>query len=111
MYILSVALFALDYSVSVTPNQGMVGDIFKYELIVTYTESESLISVPDTSLFQAFSIQKENTSGFLSQNVREFFQAAMLPKALILPAFVVFAVIVIPTVEIRKNQRKSPISK
>ena len=88
MYILSVALFALDYSVSVTPNQGMVGDIFKYELIVTYTESESLISVPDTSLFQAFSIQdkafkKEAKDGLKTLTFSVDFQAFSIDEIVV----------------------------
>lgn len=60
VYLLSVSLFALEYSVSVTPNAGVVGDIFKYELTVLYNANESLISVPDTSLFQEFSIQDKS---------------------------------------------------
>jgi hypothetical protein len=67
LFCLSVATFGFDYTVTVTPNEGVVGDVFRYVLDLQYSESETLVSIPNTSLFKEFHIQdkvfKKNLEG------------------------------------------------
>jgi len=57
-----MTLSALEYEVSVTPNSGVVGDVFTYTLELTYPETESLVAIPDVSLFEAFEVNDKRLS-------------------------------------------------
>jgi hypothetical protein len=54
---LSITVVGFDYSVTVTPNEGVIGDVFTYTLDLHYSESETLVSIPGVSLFEEFHIQ------------------------------------------------------